>query len=69
MTQSSSPVLCDHLELWEGVGGGREIPEGGTYVYVLLIRVVVWQKATQYCTAIILQLKINFFFLLKNQLH
>ena len=22
-------VLCDNLEGWEGVGGGREVPEGG----------------------------------------
>ena len=32
----------------------------GKYVYLLLIRVDVWQKPTQYCKAIILQLKINF---------
>ena len=22
-------VLCDHLEGWDGVGGGREVQEGG----------------------------------------
>ena len=39
---------------WEKeVGFRRE----GTYVYVWLIHVVVWQKPTQYCKAIILQLK------------
>ena len=32
----------------------------GTYIYLWLIYVVVWQKSTQYCKAIILQLKINF---------
>ena len=37
----SSSVLCDNLE--------------GTYVYLCLIHVAVWQKATQYCKAIILQ--------------
>ena len=42
---------------------GREV-EGrfkkkGTYVYLLPILVDVWQKPTQYCKAIILQLKIN----------
>ena len=32
----------------------------GTYVYLWMIHVNVWQKATQYCKAIILQLKIKF---------
>ena len=31
-----------------------------TYVYLLLVHVVVWQKPTQHCKAIILQLKRNF---------
>ena len=31
----------------------------GTYVYLWLILVDVWQKPTQYCKAIIFQLKIN----------
>jgi len=31
----------------------------GTYVYLWLIYVNVWQKPIQYCKAIILQLKIN----------
>ena len=35
----------------------------GTYVYLWLIHVDVWQKPTQHCKAIILQLKI-----LKNTL-
>ena len=26
---SSNPVLCDNLEGWYGVGGGREVQEGG----------------------------------------
>ena len=33
----------------------------GTYVYLRLIHVEVWQKPTQYCKAIILQLKKIFF--------
>ena len=33
------------------------------YVYLWLIHVDVWQKPTQYCKVIILQLKINTFFL------
>ena len=31
----------------------------GTYVYLWLLHIVVWQKPTQYCKAIILQLKID----------
>ena len=31
----------------------------GTYVYLWLIHVDVWEKPTQFCKAIILQLKIN----------
>ena len=38
--------------------GGR-LKMGGTYVYLWLIHVDIWQKPTQYCKAIILQLKIN----------
>ena len=33
----------------------------GTYVYLWLIQVDVWQKPTQFCKAIILQLKNKFF--------
>jgi len=44
-----------------GVGGGREVNGEGTYVYLWLIHVDVWQKPTNYCKAIILQLKINKF--------
>jgi len=33
----------------------------GTYVYLWLIHVDVWQKPTQYCKVIILKLKIKFF--------
>ena len=40
--------------------GGRFKKEG-TYVYLWLIRGDVWQKPTQYCKAIILQLKTKFF--------
>ena len=38
--------------------GGRFWREG-TYVYLWLIQVGVWQKPTQYYKAIILQIKIN----------
>ena len=46
---------------------GREMGGGfkseGTYVYLWLIHVDIWQKPTQYHKVIILQLKIN----LKNE--
>ena len=42
-----------------GLGGGREFQREGTYIYLWLIHVDVWQKPTKYCKAIILQLKIN----------
>ena len=48
---------------WDGVGwevGGRFKREG-TYAYLWLIHMDVWQKPTQYGKAIILQLKINKF--------
>ena len=41
-----------------GVIGGR-LKREGIYVSIQLIHVVVQQKLTQYCKAIILQLKIN----------
>ena len=41
---------------WE-VGG--RFKREGTCVYPWLIHVDVWQKPTQHCKAIILQLKIN----------
>ena len=54
-----SPVLCDNIEGWGGVG--RVVPETGVYVYLRLIH-VVRQKPTQYCKALTLQL-IFFLFL------
>jgi len=39
--------------------GGRFKKEG-TYVYLWLIHVEIWQKTTKFCKAIILQLKNNF---------
>ena len=41
-------------------GVRRRFKKEGTYVYLWLIHVDVWQKPTQYCKAIILQLKIIF---------
>ena len=42
---------------WEGVG--ERLKRVGIYVYLWLINVVIWQKPTQQCKAIILQLKKN----------
>ena len=50
--------LCNNLEGWE-VGG--RFKREGTYVYLRLIHVAVWQKPMQYCKAMILQLKLNKF--------
>ena len=53
--------LCDNLEGWDVVELGGRFKREGTYVYLWLIHVDVWHKPTQYCKAIILQLKINKF--------
>ena len=37
--------------------GKKEVQEGGDIVYLWLIHIDVWQKPTQHCKAIILQLK------------
>ena len=44
---------------WGGEEGGKEVQEEGTHVYLWLIYADVWQKPSQYCKAIILQLKIK----------
>ena len=38
-----------------GEGTGRELKREGTYVYLWLIQVDVWQKPTQFCKAITLK--------------
>ena len=38
---------------------GRKVHNEGTYVYLWLIYVDIWQKPTQDCQTIIVQLKIN----------
>ena len=50
---------------WER--GWREVQEGRAIVYLWLIHVDVWQKPTQYCKAIILQLKVNEIQIKKNK--
>ena len=50
-------MIGDDLEGWDGGGVGERLKKEGTYIYLQLIRVVVWGKPTQHCKAIILQLK------------
>ena len=54
-------LLCLKIRKY-GVGGRS----GGTYVYLWLTHADIWQKPTQYCKALVLQLKINKF-KLKNK--
>ena len=49
------------------MGSGREAQERRKYVYLWLIHVVLWQKPTQHCKAIILHLKVNKFKLKANK--
>ena len=55
-------MLCDNLgDGWvDRVGSGRKVQEGED-LCTLMTYVHVWQKPTQYCKAIVLQLKINKF--------
>ena len=46
---------------WMGREVARSFQRERTYVYLWLIHVDVWQKPSQYCKVIILQLKINTF--------
>ena len=48
---------------------GGKFKREGTYVYLRLIHVDVWQKSTQYCKAIVLQLKINKYLRKKKEIH
>ena len=41
---------------------GEVFRREGTYISLWLTHVDVWQKPTQYCKAVILQLKIDLFF-------
>ena len=49
-------MLCDDLEGWDGVVGGR-LKKEGICVYIELIHIVLQQKLAQHCKAIILQFK------------
>ena len=52
----SLTINDDLLKRWEV---GERFKREGTYVYLWLVHIDVWQKPTHYCEAIILQLKIN----------
>ena len=58
-------MLCD-LEGWDGWEVGERFKREGTYVYPRLIYVDVWQKPTQHCKAISLQLIFFFFLIFKG---
>ena len=36
-TGSSKPVLCGNVEVWNGVGSGREVQEGGNICIPILM--------------------------------
>ena len=44
ITQGAQPSVCGNLEGWDGVEVGRRFKREGTYVYLWLIHIVVWQK-------------------------
>ena len=48
------------VTLWQPRGMGGRLRREGTYIYLWLIHVVMWQRPIQYHKAIILQLNINF---------
>ena len=62
-------MICDNPEGYGRVGGGRESQEEGDMCMPWLIDVDVWQRPTQYCKAIILQLKMNRFLKRKRTFH
>ena len=33
-------MLCDNLEGWDGVGGGREVQEGGDICIVIVVQLL-----------------------------
>ena len=53
VTQGAHPMLCDHLEGWDGKEVAGRFKKG-TCVDLWPIH-VVWQKLTKHCKAIILQ--------------
>ena len=55
VTQGAQTGLCDNLEGWDG----RQVQEGGAYLYLWLVYADEWQEPTQYWKALILQLNIK----------
>ena len=53
------PGLCDNLEEWDGVGGGKEIQEGGDRCIPMADSCWCVAETNTYYEAIVLQLKIN----------
>ena len=41
-------MLCDNLAGWDGQAGEKGFKREGTYAYLMLIHVDVWQKPPQY---------------------
>ena len=56
---SSNSTFCDNLEGGDEGGAGRRFRMEGTHIHLWLTHVDIWQKLTQCCKAIILQLKIS----------
>ena len=56
-TERSGPVHWDDPEGWDGEGCGRGVQGGETQVHPWVIHIYVWQKPSQYCKVIILQLQ------------
>ena len=51
------PGLYNNLEEWDGEGGGRELQEEGDICIPMADSCWCLQKPTQFCKAIIIQLK------------
>ena len=47
-------MLCGDPDRGVGCGGGGRLKRGGVYIHICI---VVWQKPTQHCKAIVLQLE------------
>ena len=56
-TEHSKLVHWNNPEGWDGEGGWRGFWDRRTHVHPWLTHVDVWQKPTQYCKVISLQLK------------
>ena len=57
MHEAGHPMVWDNPEGLGGEGSGSGVQDGGSRVYLWPFHAAVWQKASQYCKVIILQLK------------